>query len=240
MRRTLNILFYENGDPMEYRCIERSLRAFPKGYWKVVRKVIERTRDGLDEEIFRLNVAELLRSFKMTRAGAFQGLSVNRMSKTGDKEARAAVDSCWKSVEKELLPLKEYIGRNILTKSSRVLVELSSESEKHILETTSRLFQQLSGITVRNKGGGNSWVGNVAASKILFSVLPEIALPVDTNQWKHVFCTKDYSEVLMGMLTEIKEWEKASKRKLDERDRDSMTTLPAIYNVLAMAARPIQ
>ncbi len=239
MRKTLNILFYENGDPMEYRCIERSLRAFPRGYWKVVRKVIERTRDGLDEEIFRLNVAELLRSFKMTRAGAFQGLNTNLMSKTGDK-ARAAVDSCWKSVEKELLPLKEYIGRNILTKSSRVLVELSSESEKHILETTSRLFQQLSGITVRNKHDGISWIGNVAASKILFSVLPEIALPVDTNQWKYVFCTKDYSEVLMGMLTEIKEWEKASNRKLDEQDKDSMTTLPAIYNVLAMAARPIQ
>ena len=223
---------------MEYRCIERSLLALPRGYWRVVREVIKRTRDGLDEKTFRLNVAELLRSFKMTRAGAFQGIMID---KTGAlrKDKFHVVDLCWKSVEKELCHLKKYVGKNVLTKHSRVLVELSSESEEHTLKTTSRLFQQLSDIKVRNKRGGNSLVGNVAASKILFSVLPEIALPVDTAEWKYVFCTKDYGEVLSAMLTEIKEWEKVYKKRLDEQDKNQMTTLPAIYNVLAMAARPL-
>jgi len=225
---------------MEYRCIERSLRAFPRGYWKVVRKVIERTRYGLDEKTFSLNVAELLRSFKMTRAGAFQGLSVNHVSKPDDKEARAAVDLCWKSIGTELCKLKRYVHKNVRGKRSRVLVELSLEAEERTVKTISSLFRQLSEIKVKNKLGGLSKVKRVGASKILFAVIPEIALPVDTSEWDNVFCTKeDYGEVLLKMVSEIKQWEKMSKKRLDEVDQHSMTTLPAIYNVLAMAARPL-
>lgn len=239
MRKPLNILFYENRDPIDHRCIGRFLLAFPKGYWKVVREAIKRTQSGLDEKTFRLNVAKLLPSFKMTRAGAFQGIRADKNGTLKNDEFHV-VKQCWESVEKELCPLEEYVRGTILTKPSRILVELSSESEEHILRTTSHVFQQLSDIKVRNKRGSYSYVGKVAASKILFSVLPEIALPVDNAEWKYVFCTENFSEVLLGMLTEIKEWEKVTKKKLDELDTNNLTTLPAIYNVLAMAARPLQ
>jgi hypothetical protein len=180
----------------------------------------------------------LLSSFKMTRAGPFQGIRTDKNGTLKNDEFHV-VNLCWKSIEKELSPLRKYTERNILTRRSRVLVELSSEAEEHILKTTSRLFQQLSSIRVRNKRGGCSKVGEVAASKILFSAIPEIALPVDTAEWEYVFCTKDYGDVLLGMLTEIREWEKTSMKKLDEQDNNQMTTLPAIYNVLAMAARSL-
>jgi hypothetical protein len=239
MRKPLNILFYENGDPMDCRCIERFLSAFAKGYWKVVREVIKRTHDGLGEKTFRANVAELLPAFKMTRAGAFQGIKIDKTGKLKGDDDFHVVDLCWKSIGDELCSLKRYMDKKVLSTRSRVLVELSPEAEEHVIKTTSRLFEQLSDITVRNKRGGHSQVGSVAASKILFSVLPEIALPVDTSEWKNVFCTKDYSEVLSTMVSEIKEWEKASKKRLDEQDRNQMTTLPAIYNVLAMSTRPL-
>jgi hypothetical protein len=238
MRKPLSILFYGNGDPMDCRCIERSLLAFPRGYWKVVREIIERA-DRLGEEIFRLNAAKLLASFKMTRAGAFQGIWIDETGTLRDDEFRVMY-LCWKTVEDDLLHLKRYVDKNVCEKRSRVLVELTPEAEEHVIKTTSRLFEQLLDITVRNKRGGHSKVGKVAASKILFSVLPEIALPVDTSEWKNVFCTKDYDEVLSTIVSEIKEWEKMSKKKkLDEVDDHPMTTLPAIYNVLAMAARPL-
>jgi hypothetical protein len=211
---------------------------FPRGYWNVVRRIIERTQDGLNEKTFKQNVPELLASFKMTRAGPFQGIWIDETGTLRDDQFHV-VDQCWKIVEKDLVGLKMYVDKNVRDKRSRVLVELTPEAEDHVIKTTSRIFEQLSDITVRNKRGGHSKVGKVAASKILFSVLPEIALPVDTSEWKNVFCTKDYGKVLSTMVGEIKEWEKASKKRLDEQDRNQMTTLPAIYNVLAMATRPL-
>ena len=82
-----------------------------------------------------------------------------------------------------------------------------------------------------------SW-GLVGASKLLFSVLPEVALPVDNNQWRKLFKTVDYSDVICLMATEIIEWERLSGQRIDECDPNS--TLPAIYNVMAMEAREVK
>ena len=82
-----------------------------------------------------------------------------------------------------------------------------------------------------------SW-GMVGASKVLFAVLPEIALPVDNVQWKKVFKTIDYSDIISTMALEIDEWERLVNASLDSCDPLPHTTLPSIYNVMAMKARP--
>lgn len=82
-----------------------------------------------------------------------------------------------------------------------------------------------------------SW-GLVGASKLLFSALPEVALPVDNNQWKKIFQTVDYSDVICLMAAEITKWEKMIGQRIDVCDPNS--TLPAIYNVMAMEAREIK
>jgi hypothetical protein len=82
-----------------------------------------------------------------------------------------------------------------------------------------------------------SW-GLVGASMLLFSVLPEVALPVDNNQWKKLFQTVDYFDVICLMGNEIIEWEKLSGKRND--DCDPTSTLPAIYNVMAMEAREVK
>jgi len=73
---SFKILFYENGDPIDHRCIRRFTRAFSQSYQKVVETII-RNSATLKEESFRVNVATLLPSFKMTRKGIFHGVRVS-------------------------------------------------------------------------------------------------------------------------------------------------------------------
>jgi len=88
---------------------------------------------------------------------------------------------------------------------------------------------------------GKTSYGLVGASKILFAVLPEIVLPVDNNQWLNVFKTVDLGDVINRMVSDIKQWEKVTGKKLNEMVLSKrLTTLPSVYNVMAMAARPNQ
>jgi len=80
--------------------------------------------------------------------------------------------------------------------------------------------------------------GRVASSKVLFAVLPEIAMPIDTIQWQKVFKTIDYGNIIALMADEIMAWEKQTKQFLDSCDPAPDSTLPSIYNVMAMKARP--
>ena len=85
---------------------------------------------------------------------------------------------------------------------------------------------------------GETTFGLVGASKILFSVLPEIVLPIDNKQWLNVFKTVDIGDVIKWMVFDIQRWESATGNKLNEMDYSGrLTTLPSVYNVMAMAAR---
>lgn len=80
--------------------------------------------------------------------------------------------------------------------------------------------------------------GLVAASKVLFAALPEIAQPIDNAQWKSVYKTVDYGDIISSMADEIAAWERQTGRHLDACDPSGNSTLPAIYNVMAMKERP--
>ena len=86
---------------------------------------------------------------------------------------------------------------------------------------------------------GKTSYGLVGASKILFAVLPEIVLPVDNNQWLKVFRTVDIGDVINRMVFDIQQWENITQKNLNEMDCSKrLTTLPSVYNVMAMDARP--
>ena len=86
---------------------------------------------------------------------------------------------------------------------------------------------------------GKTSYGLVGASKIIFAVLPEIVLPVDNSQWLNVFKTVDIGDVINRMVFDIQHWEEVTGEKLNERDpQKRLTTLPSVYNVMAMSARP--
>jgi hypothetical protein len=83
---------------------------------------------------------------------------------------------------------------------------------------------------------GVNTLGLTAASKILFSIFPEIALPVEKSQWKDLFQTVDYTDIIYLMRAEISEWEKRSQKRLNDCDPLDSFTLPVFYNAAALIA----
>ena len=230
MRESFRILFYEKGDPIDPCCIRRFICAFPETYQKVVEKIIEKS-ERLDKEVFECNVATLMPSFKMTRVGAFHGVKIDKKGIVSDPNG--VIDLCWKRVGDELQKLKGYITDKSCGVRNRVLADLSQTSKDYVIKKSSELFEQLRKVPVKT-----SKVGRVGASKVLFATLPEIALPVDNVEWKYVFKTKEYREILSTMANEISEWERKTRTQLETLA--PKVTLPGIYNVMAMAARRLE
>lgn len=139
-----------------------------------------------------------------------------------------------------ILEMKEDI-KNSSAKRSRVLVDLSPVLREDVIQKTCKLFGRLLQVPVETDKEHPHKVSRVGASKVLFAVLPEIVLPVDNLEWKHVFKTEEYRKILSTMANEINEWEKKfqPKERLEEVDPSPNTTLPAIYNVMAMSTRPL-
>ena len=235
MPKVFKILFYESGDPIAPRCIERFVCAFSKSYSKVVATIIEKSETPrLDFQVFEYNIAKLMPSFKMTRAGAFRGVRIDEKDRVCDPNK--VMKECWKKVRDELQNLKKYMRQKASGRRSRILVDLSPKSRNHVIKKAADLFEKL--VKVEVKTGKVSRVG---ASKVLFAVLPEIALPVDNLEWKSVFKTTKYQDILSRMADEIREWEgKFPQIPFESLDPSPKTTLPAIYNVMAMAARPLR
>jgi hypothetical protein len=224
------VLFHKNGNPIGVPRIRRLLSEFGESYDKVVKKIITDSTI-VNRDTFRSNVATLMPPFLMTRRGAFHGLKI-----VGGiiRDPNRALDICWTQVDGELQDLKKYIGENTSGRRSRATLELSPESRKHVTGKISELFRKLKWTTVNG-----SDVGRVGASKILFAVFPEIALPVDNDEWDHVFRTDDYGSVLSTMIDEINEWEAKSQTPFESLNSPP-TTIPSIYNVMAMDARPVR
>lgn len=225
---SFKVLFHKNGNPIGVPRIKRLLSEFGESYDKVVKKIITDSIT-VNRDTFRSNVATLMPPFNMTRRGAFHGLKI-----VGGtiRDPNRALDICWTQVDGKLQDLKKYIGENTSGQKSRAILELSQKSRNHVIGKVSELFEKLKWTSVNG-----SDVGRVGASKTLFSVLPEIALPVDNAEWDHVFRTDNYGGVLSTMIDEINEWEAKSQTPFESVDSPP-TTIPSIYNVMAMAARP--
>jgi hypothetical protein len=136
-------------------------------------------------------------------------------------------------VGEDLLSIKSFLDKEELKPKSRTLLLLDSSKRTEAVSEIWRVFKKLLQITMSK----NSY-GLVGASKILFSVFPEIVLPLDNAQWLNVFKTVDMGDVIILMAKEISEWERYTGEQLQNLDYSEVTTLPAVYNVMAMKARP--
>jgi hypothetical protein len=208
-------------------CIEK----FGDSYTKAVTKII-RSTDSLDLniDIFIKNSAILLNSFGMARSGSFQGIKYYQGKVRGPKNKLKA---CWDGINGDLLLARKILNGQNLNPRSRALVLLEKDSRTEVVSYIWSCFKKLLPITM-----GKTSYGLVGASKILFSVLPEIALPVDNTEWITVFKTVDFGDVIHTMADEITAWEEITGEQLQTCDYSENTTLPAVYNVMAMEARP--
>lgn len=230
VNRDMQILFNVRGEPIKAEDVQNSISAFGNSYNVTVQSVIDNSETSLDKRIFFENVAILMPNFKMTRAGPFQGVTY---SDGRVQDPNGQISSCWKAIGIDLVKVRKVIDAQHRKSRSRVLVDMSESAREELIAELWEIFKKLE-VICRGKTG----FGMVAASKVLFSVLPEVALPIDNQQWLKLFKTIDYGDIIKLMALEIKAWEKATGQKLDFCYQPYHFTLPSTYNVMAMRARP--
>jgi len=228
----MRVLFDNLGKPHPKAYVEKCMKKFGRSYSRTVQEIIRNTRDEINEDIFIKNAARLMSNFKMTRRGPFKGVGL--FGGKGPDNDQKILNASWKAIERSVLDLKQFLIGRPNTTRSRVLVEISEVERKQLAAKIWGMFKKLLPLCMSD----TSW-GVVAASKLLFSVLPEVALPVDNNQWRKLFKTVDYSDIIDSMASEIIEWEKLTGHRINDCGPKS-STLPAIYNVMAMEAREIK
>jgi len=164
----------------------------------------------------------------MTRRGPFQGVRIFR-GEIHDPEAM--LDRVWDAIGKAIVELKSQLLDAGVQNRSRILVEMCEPIMDRIAGNLWKMFKRLLPLCL-----GVNTLGLTAASKILFSVFPEIALPVEKSQWKDLFQTVDYTDIIYLMRAEISEWEKRSQKRLNDCDPIGSFTLPVFYDAAAIIA----
>ena len=225
----VKILFDRNGNPMSPESIRQSIINFGHSYNETVWEIIKNSHIELNRKIFFENVATLMPNFKMTRQGPFKGIDY---SGGIVQDPNGQIAACWVRVGNKTIKLRNFLDQHKKTRA-RVLVEIPSSIQKEAASELWKIFKKLVSLCM-----GKNTFGLVAASKVLFAVLPEVALPIDNTQWRQVFKTIDYGDIIELMAAEITEWERKVEEQLDSCDPYHNFTLPSIYNVMAMKARP--
>jgi len=166
----------------------------------------------------------------MTRAGPFKGVKI---AENGNVNGKQILFDCWNQIGDGLLEIRKSVSNSGYSRD-RYLLELNKPERERLLVEIWLIAKRLLPFTM-----GKTSYGLVGASKILFAVLPEIVLPVDNNQWLKLFKTVDIGDVINRMAIDIQEWENSTQHRFNEMDHSRMLiTLPSVYNVMAMDARP--
>ena len=226
-----NILFNDANNAITPNEIRKKILRF--SYNDVVHKIIQDSND-LDKngEVFIKCTARILSNFGMTRSGRFKGIEI---AENGNVNCKEILLNCWNEVGGRLLEIHNSVLESGYSRG-RYLLELSKPKREELIAEIWLITKKLLPFTM-----GKTSYGLVGASKLLFAVLPEIVLPVDNIQWLNVFKTVDLGDIINRMVFDIQHWEKVTGQKLNEMDYSKkLTTLPSVYNVMAMAARPNQ
>jgi hypothetical protein len=218
----IEILFDAKGYAISPDEISDRILEFGDSYNNAVKEIINDSKvlDN-DGEVFIKCASRILSNFGMTRSGAFHG------------KMNEVLHSCWNAGGTNLKEINNSVRISGLPRG-RYILELSDPEREKLIAEICLITKKLLPLTM-----GKTSYGLVGASKILFSVLPEIVLPIDNTQWLRVFKTVDIGDVLRRMVFDIQKWEVMTGKQLNDLDPSKrLTTLPSVYNVMAMEARP--
>jgi len=224
----MNILFDAKGNPIPRKHIETCVREFGHGYRRTVQDIIARSQPGITRDIFFRNVAQLMPNFKMTRRGCFNGVKYEQGCA---QDPKGQIANCWSVCGQDAQKIRTFLAQQNISRR-RIIVDMQATLRGQVINDLRGTFNSLIPVCM-----GKVANGLVASSKVLFAALPEIAMPVDTIQWRKLFQTKDYGDIIAMMADEIMAWEKQIEHLLDTCDPSPDSTLPSIYNVMAMKAR---
>ena len=231
MNTEIQILFNEKKEPYSSKYIKEKIEDFGFGYNNAVADIIKWS-EVLDKEgeVFFKCAARILTNFKMTRNGPFKGLRLNAKGQVVNGQR---LKNCWDVIGSEILEIKKIIN-NTGCNPYRFLLNSSRNDRDLVIRQVWSTTKKILPYSMSKYS-----YGLVGASKILFSVLPEVILPIDNIQWKLVFKTVDIGDIIKTMTTDIELWEKKTSEKLNLLGANNkISTLPAVYNIMAMNARP--
>lgn len=220
---TCNILFDKNDLALTPAKVAFLINKFGESYINTTRDIILGSK-VLDPEgeVFCDCASRILSNFGMKRRGPFHGESKHKLLE------------CWQKIGPTLLEINHLVLNSSLSRD-RFLLECNDSLRDELISKIWFMNKELLPFTM----GAYSY-GLVGASKILFSVLPEFVLPTDNNQWTRLFKTVDLGDVIRFMAKDIQKWEANTHERLNDLDPSGrLSTLPAVYNVIAMAARPL-
>lgn len=216
------ILLKNNHQYRSSKEISSLIEEFSLGYNNAVGQIIQESMELENYgDTFISCASRILRSFGMTRSGTFHYDMLGRLRE------------CWTEIGKELLEIRSEISGSEISRE-RFIIDCDASQREQTISRVWNMTKTILPITM----GENSY-GLVGASKILFSILPEVVLPVDNVQWKQLFKTVDLGDVIRFMVDDIQEWETVTKKEFHLLDKSGrLTTLPSLYNVVAMVSRP--
>ena len=177
------------------------------------------------------NSARILNSFGMVRSGPFKGVKIIKGKDYDDPNGN--LKRCWEETKTDLFAIKKILNKAACQPRERTLMLLNESTRAGVIALIWQVCKKMLPTTM-----GKTSYGLVGASKILFSVFPEIVLPVDNAEWRQVFQTVDLGDVINVMVDEINDWENVTGRQLEKCDSGiPQLTLPGVFNVMAMNAR---
>ena len=224
----MKVLFESSGRPHSLIYISYCMAMRRGPYSQAIQEIIQSTEKLIDFNIFSMNAAKIMAASKMNQRGPFQGISITR-GKIHDPAGMLC--AIWDAICRPACELKSILKNSPMQKRQRLLVDMTEHKFENVADDLWKIFKRLIPFCM-----GVNTLGLTAASKLLFSVFPEIALPAEKVQWKELFQTIDFTDVIRLMRNEISEWERESRHVLNECDPSNSATLPEIFNAVALRA----
>lgn len=222
----MRILFEPSGDPRCSIYISYCVAKMERHYARAVHETTRSTETLIDFSVFSRSAVRVMVTSNMTRRGPFQGV---RLVRGEIHDPDAILNRVWDAVGKGIVKLKSLMLKSCGQNRSRMLVEMPEPLMDRIVADLRRMFNRLLPLC-----RGVKTPGRTAASKILFSVFPEIALPVEKALWKDSLQAVDYADIIRLMRAEISAWESRSRKRINDCDPHGSITLPTFYNAVVL------
>lgn len=221
----MRVLFRKDGKPYSHKFVHQCIKGVGRGCRPAIEKVISNSRHGINGKIFAENAARILPVFHMTQRGPFRGVKFVK-GNVVDPENR--IERCWELIGEDVCRIRRLLD-HASNDRSRVVGLLEENLREEITAFLWFLFKRLLPVCMTP-----NTLGLPSASKILFCGLPEAAIPIEELQWRELYKTVDYQDVIMAILAEIARWEAGTGLQLNRCDDSAHATLPSVYGMMAM------
>jgi len=175
----MKVLFEPSGNPYSSIYISYCVAARERHYCQAIQEITTTTGNLIDFGVFSKNAVRLLVSSKMTRRGPFQGI---RLVQGEIHDPEAMLDRVWDIIGKPSVEVKSLLLDAGIQNRSRIMIEMPEPIMDTIVESLWKMFKRLLPLCL-----GVNTLGLTAASKILFSIFPEIPRRVQNPIGKTCF-----------------------------------------------------